>query len=82
VGKTVFFGLTGRLPRGDIPVITDDDEEFGAVTDPPEILVPDIVPEQQHGQRRRKRRRPYPRDDQNRPRDFPPRPASPEDGET
>jgi CDP-diacylglycerol--serine O-phosphatidyltransferase len=81
VGKTVFFGLIGRLPRGDIPVITDDDEEFGAVTDPPGILVPDIGPEEQRGQRRRKRRRPYPRDDQNPPQNLPPRPAKPEDGE-
>lgn len=81
VGKTVFFGLIGRLPRGDIPVISDDDEEVAVGrTDPPEILVPDIGPPQR-GQRRRKRRRPYPRDDENRPREFPPRPASPDEGD-
>ena len=80
VGKTVFFGLIGKLPRGDIPVITDDDEEFDVVrTDPPEILVPDIGPVPQRGTRRRKRRRPYPREDDNRPRDFPPRPAAPDE---
>jgi CDP-diacylglycerol--serine O-phosphatidyltransferase len=28
VGKTVFFGLIGRRPRGDIPVISDDDEDL------------------------------------------------------
>ncbi len=82
VAKTVFFGFIGRLPRGDIPVISDDDEEFEPAVDPPEILVPDIGPEQQRSQRRRKRRRSYPRDDQNRPHDFPPRPAKPENGET
>jgi CDP-diacylglycerol--serine O-phosphatidyltransferase len=81
VAKTVFFGLIGRLPRGDIPVITDDDEVFGAAVDPA-ILVPDIGPEQQRSQRRRKRRRTHPRDDPNRPRDFPPRSVKPEDGET
>jgi CDP-diacylglycerol---serine O-phosphatidyltransferase len=79
VGKTVFFGLIGKLPRGDIPVITDDDEEFDVVrTDPPEILVPDIGPVPQRGTRRRKRRRPYPRED-DRPREFPPRPAAPDE---
>lgn len=80
VAKTVFFGLIGRLPRGDIPVISDDDEEFEVGrTDPPEILVPDIGPVPQRVQRRRKRRRPYPREDENRPRDFPPRPAAPDE---
>jgi CDP-diacylglycerol--serine O-phosphatidyltransferase len=81
VGKTVFFGFIGRLPRGDIPVISDDDEDFVVGVDPPEILVPDIGPEQQRAQRRRKRRRPYPRDEQTRPEDFPPRPKNPGDGD-
>ena len=82
VGKTVFFGLIGRLPRGDIPVISDDDEEFAVGrTDPPEIPVPDIGPLPERSQRRRKRRRPYPREDQSRPREFPPRPAAPDEGD-
>jgi len=81
VAKTVFFGLIGRLPRGDIPVISDDDEELEPMVDPPEILVPDIGPEQVRSQRRRKRRRPYQREDQARPQDFPPRPTRPEDGD-
>ncbi len=82
VGKTVFFGLIGKLPRGDIPVISDDDEEYAVGrTDPPEILVPDIGPMPQRSQRRRKRRRPYPRDEENRPREFPPRPAAPDEGD-
>ena len=28
VAKTVFFGLIGRQPRGDVPVISDDDEDY------------------------------------------------------
>ena len=28
VGKTVFFGLIGKKPRGDVPVISDDDEDL------------------------------------------------------
>ena len=71
VGKTVFFGLIGRKPRGDVPVISDDDEDFEPE---PQIVVPDIGPDQQLQQRRRRRRRPPPRDDRPRPRDFPPRP--------
>jgi len=71
VGKTVFFGLIGRKPRGDVPVISDDDEDFEP---DPQIVVPDIGPDQQLQQRRRRRRRPPPRDDRPRPRDFPPRP--------
>jgi CDP-diacylglycerol---serine O-phosphatidyltransferase len=77
VGKTVFFGLIGRLPRGDIPVISDDDEDFESNPEQRLIEVPDIGPEQRH--RRRKRRRGYPRDDRNRPHDVPPRPAAPDE---
>lgn len=71
VGKTVLFGLIGKKPRGDVPVISDDDEEFEPDR---QIVVPDIAPEQVATQRRR-RRRPYPRGDK--PRGFPPKP--PED---
>lgn len=71
VGKTVLFGLIGKKPRGDVPVISDDDEEFEPDR---QITVPDIAPEQVATQRRR-RRRPYPRGDK--PRNFPPKP--PED---
>jgi hypothetical protein len=71
VGKTVFFGLIGRRPRGDVPVISDDDEDIEPDT---QITVPDIGPDQPPA-RRRRRRKPYPRDD--RPRQFPTRP--PED---
>jgi CDP-diacylglycerol--serine O-phosphatidyltransferase len=71
VGKTVLFGLIGKKPRGDVPVISDDDEEFEPDR---QIIVPDIAPEQAASQRRR-RRRPYPRGDK--PRGFPPKP--PED---
>jgi CDP-diacylglycerol--serine O-phosphatidyltransferase len=71
VGKTVLFGLIGKKPRGDVPVISDDDEEFEPDR---QIIVPDIAPEQAATQRRR-RRRPYPRGDK--PRGFPPKP--PED---
>jgi CDP-diacylglycerol---serine O-phosphatidyltransferase len=69
VGKTVLFGLVGRKPRGDVPVISDDDEEFEPDR---QIIVAEITPEQQ---RRRKRRRPHPRDD--RSRGYPP-PTKPE----
>jgi CDP-diacylglycerol--serine O-phosphatidyltransferase len=71
VGKTVFFGLIGKRPRGDVPVISDDDEDIEPDT---QITVPDIGPDQPPA-RRRRRRKPYPRDD--RPRQFPTRP--PED---
>ena len=71
VGKTVLFGLIGKKPRGDVPVISDDDEDFEPDR---QIIVPDIAPEQAASQRRR-RRRPYPRGDK--PRGFPPKP--PED---
>jgi CDP-diacylglycerol--serine O-phosphatidyltransferase len=69
VGKTVFFGLIGRRPRGDVPVISDDDEDIEPDT---QITVPDIGPDQQPPRRRRRRNKPYPRDD--RPRQFPSRP--------
>lgn len=38
VGKTVFFGLIGRRPRGDVPVISDDDEDLEPDT---QIIVSD-----------------------------------------
>jgi len=41
VGKTVFFGLIGRRPRGDIPVISDDDEDLEPDT---QIVVSDPAP--------------------------------------
>ena len=81
VGKTVLFGFMGRQPRGDIPVISDDDEEIGGIDEPREIRVPDIGPEQ-HAHRRRKRRRGYPRDGENSPRgDVPPNSAANEEGD-
>ena len=58
VGKTVFFGLIGRKPRGDVPVISDSDEDLEPDT---QIVVADITPERQG--RRRRRRRPHQRDD-------------------
>jgi CDP-diacylglycerol--serine O-phosphatidyltransferase len=70
VAKTVFFGLIGRRPRGDVPVISDMDEEIEPDT---QIVVPDIGPDQPTG-RRRRRRRPYPREDRPAPRQFPRRP--------
>ena len=80
VGKTVLFGFMGRQPRGDIPVISDDDEEIGGIEEPREISVPDIGPEQR-AHRRRKRRRGYPRDGESRPRDLPPPPAASEESD-
>ncbi|HVF38690.1 MAG TPA: CDP-diacylglycerol--serine O-phosphatidyltransferase [Gemmatimonadaceae bacterium] len=71
VGKTVFFGLIGRRPRGDVPVISDADEDLEPDS---QIIVPDIAPDAQLQQRRRKRRRPYPREDRPSPRNFPTRP--------
>jgi CDP-diacylglycerol--serine O-phosphatidyltransferase len=76
VGKTVFFGLIGRLPRGDVPVISDDDEDLEPAADPTQILLPDIGPEQRNQRRRRKRR--YTREDQ-KTHDIPPRPAAPDE---
>jgi CDP-diacylglycerol--serine O-phosphatidyltransferase len=75
VGKTVFFGLIGRQPRSDIPVISDDDELIGA--EMRDDLVPDIGPEQQRSARRRKRRRGYRRDEPHTPREIPPRDIPP-----
>jgi CDP-diacylglycerol--serine O-phosphatidyltransferase len=72
VGKTVLFGLIGRRPRGDVPVISDDDEYLEPDT---QIIVPDIAPQPELEGQRRRRRRPYNRGD--RPRGFPPHP--PED---
>jgi len=72
VAKTVFFGLIGRKPRGDVPVISDDDEDLEP---DPQIIVADITPDQQ-AQRRRRRRRP-PRDD--RSRGYPPLSSEEED---
>lgn len=81
VGKTVLFGFLGRQPRGDIPVISDDDEEIGGILEPREIRHPDI--EGGHRtRRRRKRRRENSPDDDTRPRekpDQPPRSESSED---
>ena len=67
VGKTAFFGLIGRRPRGDVPVISDSDETFEPDT---QITVPDIGPEQQAA-RRRRRRKPYREDRPSPPRQFP-----------
>jgi CDP-diacylglycerol--serine O-phosphatidyltransferase len=66
VGKTVLFGFLGRQPRGDIPVISDDDEEIGGVPAPREIRHPDIEGGQR-SRRRRKRKRAFNQDDPNRP---------------
>ena len=74
VAKTVFFGLIGRRPRGDVPVISDSDED---VEPDAQITVPDIGPDQPPA-RRRRRRKPYPRDDRPPPRQLP---TSPGDGE-
>lgn len=52
VAKTVFFGLIGRKPRGDVPVISDDDEVLEPDT---RIVVADITPERQSRRRRRRR---------------------------
>ncbi|HEX6574091.1 MAG TPA: CDP-diacylglycerol--serine O-phosphatidyltransferase [Gemmatimonadaceae bacterium] len=70
VAKTVFFGLIGRRPRGDVPVISDPDEDLEPDT---QIVVADITPERQ--QRRRRRRRHH----GDRPRGQPPKPGQ---GET
>src|SRR5687768_2147285 len=66
VAKTVFFGLIGRRPRGDVPVISDEDEYLEPDT---QIVVPDIGPDAEVAQGRRRRRRPYPQDDRS-PRGF------------
>ena len=69
VAKTVFFGLIGRRPRGDVPVISDSDEDIEADA---QISTPDIGPDEQTS-RRRRRRKPYPREDRPPPRQFPSR---------
>lgn len=55
VAKTVLFGLLGRKPRGDVPVISDSDEDLEP---DPQIIVADITPDAQQALRRRRRRRP------------------------
>ncbi|HEU4879802.1 MAG TPA: hypothetical protein VFT21_10125, partial [Gemmatimonadaceae bacterium] len=70
VGKTVFFGLIGRRPRGDVPVISDLDEDLEPDT---QIVVSDSAPDRQA--RRRRRRRSHPRDDRNRGAPPPNRPG-------
>lgn len=70
VGKTVFFGLIGRRPRGDVPVISDMDEDMEP--EDAHISVPDIGPDQAPV-RRRRRRKPHSRDEREGPRQFPPR---------
>jgi hypothetical protein len=52
VGKTVFFGLIGRRPRGDVPVISDSDEYLEPDT---QIVVQDMAPDRQARRRRRRR---------------------------
>jgi hypothetical protein len=52
VGKTVFFGLIGRRPRGDVPVISDSDEYLEPDM---QIVVPDVGPDRQARRRRRRR---------------------------
>jgi hypothetical protein len=71
VAKTVFFGLIGKKPRGDVPVISDDDEDLEPDT---QIVVADITPERQA---RRRRRRRHQRDDRQRG-SQPPRPGDAE----
>ena len=53
-----YFKYDYAAPRGDVPVISDEDEDLEPET---HIVVPDIAPERQ--QRRRRRRRHHPRDD-------------------
>lgn len=48
--KTVIFGLVGRRPVGDMPVIADDDEIEAALSRPEELT------EEQRRRRRRRRR--------------------------
>src|SRR5207248_119308 len=72
VGKTVLFGFLGRQPRGDIPVISDDDEEIGGMPDASEIQVTDVGLEQR-ARRRKKRRRRFQREDQQGQSDISPR---------
>jgi len=78
VGKTVLFGFLGRQPRGDIPVISDDDEEIGGVPEPNDIQVTDVGLEQR-ARRRKKRKRRFQREDQQGPTDISPRQANEDD---
>ena len=80
VGKTVLFGFIGRQPRGDIPVISDDDEEIGGIPDAAEIRVTDVALEQR-ARRRKKRRRRFQREEQQGKTDISPRSQSSEDGD-
>ncbi|MDO8500330.1 MAG: CDP-diacylglycerol--serine O-phosphatidyltransferase [Gemmatimonadaceae bacterium] len=70
VAKTVYFGLIGRKPRGDVAVISDSDEELEPDV---RIAAADITPDQEQEHRRRRRRRPYPRN--NPSHGLPPRPG-------
>jgi len=74
VGKTVFFGLIGRRPRGDLPVISDDDEDEEDLLESDAMVVTDIGHAQR--QRRRKRRRHLGREEN--PTRNPPRPPNPD----
>ena len=78
VGKTVLFGFLGRQPRGDIPVISDDDEDIGGVPEPSDIQVTDVGLEQR-ARRRKKRRRRFQREDQQDQTDISPRSQANED---
>ncbi len=80
VGKTVLFGFLGRQPRGDIPVISDDDEDIGGIPDPSDIQVTDVGLEQR-ARRRKKRRRRFQREDQGGESDISPRTQPNEDGD-
>src|SRR5258707_2680777 len=80
VGKTVLFGFLGRQPRGDIPVISDDDEDIGGIPDPSDIRVTDVGLEQR-ARRRKKRRRRFQREEQQGQSDISPRTQSNEDGD-
>jgi CDP-diacylglycerol--serine O-phosphatidyltransferase len=51
VGKTVLFGLLGIRPRGDVPVISDPDDEEPDTR----IVVAEITPDQSTRRRRRRR---------------------------
>lgn len=54
VGKTVLFGLLGIKPRGDVPVISDPDEDLEQDT---RIVVAEITPDQSRRRRRRRHHR-------------------------
>jgi CDP-diacylglycerol--serine O-phosphatidyltransferase len=78
VGKTVLFGFLGRQPRGDIPVISDADEEIGGIPEPSDIQVTDVGLEQR-ARRRKKRRRRFQQEDQQGQTDISPRSQANED---